>query len=665
MARVAVDVSLSHLDRFFDYAVQADQDAAAVPGARVRVRFSGRLCDGFVVERLAGTEHDGQLAPLQRVVSAEPVLTRQTVRLVRAVADHYAGCFADVLRLAVPPRHAASEQAPSGPVWTPGDTPETSPAQTTSAQTTSAQTTSALHHYPTGPHYLTALSRGGNPRAAWLVNPCAEASGDWADGLAAAAAATAASARGSVLVVPDLRDLERLRAACATRLGPAGFAVLTADLGPAARYRAFLAGLRGRVGVVIGTRAAAFAPVQNLGLVALFDDGDDLLADPRAPYPHAREVLALRATQAGAAALFAGYGRTTEILQWVERGWLRDLAATRGDVRRAAPRVGVAADAESVPVRDPAGRGARLPSDVFTTVRAALAAGPVLVQVPRAGYLVALVCDCCRAAARCAQCGGPVSRPGAAAEALTCGWCGQDVTGWSCPTCGGRRYRAPVVGARRTAEELGKAFPSVRVRSSVAGSVLTEVDAEPALVVATPGAEPRVSDGYAAAILLDTAALLLRADLRAGEEALRRWLNAVALVRGGERGGTVLAVGDGSARPVQALVRLDPDGFAARELGDRIAARFPPAIKLVTVEGAEAALAKFRQLLSPPGPAEVLGPVPVGRAVGDPGLHRLTLRAPLDSGAALVKAVKVVQSLRSTRKSEGALRVRVDPVTVC
>ena len=62
--------------------------------------------------------------------------------------------------------------------------------------------------------------------------------------------------------------------------------MLTADLGLAQRYRSFLALSRGAVRIVVGTRAAAFAPVHDLGLVALWDDGDDLYADQHAPYPH-------------------------------------------------------------------------------------------------------------------------------------------------------------------------------------------------------------------------------------------------------------------------------------------------------------------------------------------------------------------------------------------
>ena len=95
-------------------------------------------------------------------------------------------------------------------------------------------------------------------------------------------------------------------------LGADAFVSLSADLGPTARYRAFLSALRGRARVVIGTRAAAFAPVADLGLVAIWDDGDDLHAEPRAPYPHARDVLVHRAHLASCAAVVAGTARTAE-----------------------------------------------------------------------------------------------------------------------------------------------------------------------------------------------------------------------------------------------------------------------------------------------------------------------------------------------------------------
>jgi primosomal protein N' (replication factor Y) len=314
---------------------------------------------------------------------------------------------------------------------------------------------------------------------------------------------------------------------------------------------------------------------------------------------------------------------------------------------------------------------------VFELVRASLPQGPVLVQVPRSGYLVALVCQDCREPACCRRCHGPLRLPGTAVRDrpcdLGCAWCGSPHPDWECPICGGRSLRAPVVGADRTAEELGRAFPNTVIRQSSGSTVLTEVPSTPALVVATPGAEPVAEDGYAGAVLLDTGLLLLRADLRASEEALRRWLAVVSLVRPGADGGSVIAAGDSAARALQALVRLDPAGFAARELAERAEAHFPPAAKVITVDGSSAALGEVIALLRPPDPYEILGPVPLpahgfgaGRGTTDldDEVERLTLRTPLATGSALVRAVREVTGVRSARKSDGALRIRVDPAAL-
>jgi primosomal protein N' (replication factor Y) (superfamily II helicase) len=658
VARVAVDIPLSHLDRPFDYAVTAEQDADAVPGARVRVRFAGRLRDGFILDRAATADHEGVLTPLSKIVSSEPVLTPEIARLIRKVADHYAGTFADVMRLAVPPRHAATELAEG--VRTHHELPADHPA-------------GPLIDYPTGTDFLAALRAGRQPRAVWQVTPSAAPSGEWALGVATAARACAESGRGAVIIVPDQEDLDRLSAACAQLLGATGFAVLVAEAGPAARYRAFLAASRGDVRVVIGNRAAAYAPVHDLGLIALWDDGDDLLAEQRAPYPHTRDVVALRAHDAQAAVLFASYARTAELQAWLERGWLRELADDRTVVRHTAPRVKVTADSDFALSRDPAARAARLPHEVFEMVRATLPQGPVLVQVPRAGYLVSLVCQECREPARCGFCGGPTRIPAGAPQRsatvqVSCSWCGRPQTNWECPICSSRRVRSPIVGADRTAEELGRAFPQTSVRQSIGGKRLATVADTSGIVVATPGAEPVAVGGYAGAVLLDTPLLLLRQDLRATEEALRRWLNVVALVRSGADGGSVIAVGESSGRALQALVRIDPGGFAARELADRVAARFPPAVTLITVEGRAESLSEFASLIRAPAHTEFLGPteLPVQQpGVGDASataVQRLTLRAPLAEGVQLVGAAKEAAAVRSARKSDGPLRIRVNPI---
>ena len=166
-----------------------------------------------------------------------------------------------------------------------------------------------------------------------------------------------------------------------------------------------------------------------------------------------------------------------------------------------------------------------MPSLALRTAREALATGPVLFQVPRRGYLAAVACQHCGTRIRCGACAEP-GGAGRAAPAAALRMVRRARPPSGCATCGGTGIRALVTGERRTAEELSRAFPGVPVRTSSGPDVVTAVPDDPAIVIATPGAEPRARGGYAAAVLLDGWALLARPSLRAGEEALRRWMNA-------------------------------------------------------------------------------------------------------------------------------------------
>jgi primosomal protein N' (replication factor Y) len=635
VARVLVDTPLAHLDRTFDYAVPASMAETAVPGARVKVRFAGKSLDGFVLERAEASDHPGALAPVQRVVSPEPVLHASVAALAGALAERYAGTRSDVLRLAVPPRHAATEREPS-----PAEEAVSVPAPEARA---------AWSAYPAADAFLGHLAAGGSPRAVWS----ALAGEDWPRLLAAAAALTLSGGRGSVLVVPDHRDVARLDAALRDLLGERHHVVLTAGAGPARRYREFLAVSRGKRRIVVGTRAAAFAPVAELGLVAIWDDGDDLHAEPRAPYPHAREVLLTRAGIEGSGALVGGFARTVEAEQLLTHGWAHEIAAPRGVLREAVS-VSVAGASDLQLERDPLTRATRMPKEVHATVAAGLARGPVLVQTPRRGYAPALACERCRTPARCAACTGPLAVAGRAVPPA-CRWCGTVEESWSCPECGHRGLRAPVVGERRTAEELGRAFPSTPVVASGGDHVVASVPERPSVVVATPGAEPVAAGGYAAVVLLDTWLALARPDLRTEEEALRRWLGAAGLVA---RGGQVLAVGDPGHPALQALVRWDPAGFARREAETRAEAHLPPASRLATVTGEPAAVDDALTLLARPPGTEVLGPVDVGDDES-----RVVVRVPRVHGPALSHALGDVQRVRSARKLQ-AVRIQVDPMTL-
>jgi primosomal protein N' (replication factor Y) (superfamily II helicase) len=653
IVRVLPMLSVPHLDREFDYLVAADQSDDAQPGVRVRVRFHGRLVDGFVLERRTDTDHVGKLAWLDRVVSPEPVLTPEIRRLVDAVAARYAGTRPDVLRLAVPARHARVERenitAPSKPIIAPVDA-------------------AGWEAYGRGGQFLSALVESRAARAVWQALP-----GDsWTDRFAEAAAQTVHAGRGVLAIVPDQRDVDALWQAATRLLDESGVVALSAGLGPAARYRCWLAALRGSARMVIGTRSAVFTPVADLGLVMVWDDGDDTLAEPRAPYPHAREVAMLRAHQMRCAALIAGYARTAEAHALVRSGWAHDVVAARPVVRARTPRVVALDDGGYAEERDPAARSARLPSVALRAARSALEAGaPVLVQVPRRGYVPALACGRCRAIARCRHCTGPLSLDDRDGAGPVCRWCGRADPALRCARCGSDAVRASVIGARRTAEELGRAFPGTTVITSGGEAVVAAVGAGPALVVATPGAEPVASGGYGAALLLDSWALLGRQDLRAAEDTLRRWLAAAALVRARGDGGVVAVVAESSIPTVQSLIRWDPVGHADAELAARAEVGLPPSVHIAALDGTVDAVAALLDEVRLPDGAERLGPVqlpsgarrPAGVDAGVP-VTRMLVRVPRDRGLALAAALRRGVAVLSARQDHEPVRVQIDPLHI-
>ena len=646
-------LSVPHLDREFDYLVAAELSDDAQPGVRVRVRFHGRLVDAFVLERRSGTDHVGQLGWLDRVISAEPVLTPEVRRLVDAVAARYAGTRPDVLRLAVPPRPAAAEKTQRQACLLPVVDPVEA---------------SGWARYAGGGTFLDALKEGRAARAVWQALP----SEQWCERLAEAAAAAISGGHGVLIVVPDQRDIDVMLPAATALIDESAVVALAAGMGPSARYRRWLSVLRGQARLVIGTRSAVFAPVDKLGLVIVWDDGDDSLAEPRAPYPHAREVAMLRAHQLRCAALIGGYSRTAEAQALITSGWAHDLVAPRQVVRAEAPRVIALDDTGYAEERDPAARTARLPSVALRTARAALERGtPVLIQVPRRGYVPSVACGRCRTIARCRHCMGPLALSDRDADGAVCRWCGRIDTGVKCRRCGAGEVRAVVVGARRTAEELGRAFTGVPVITSAGDSVHSVIGAGPALVVATPGAEPRAPDGYGAALLLDTWSLLGRQDLRAAEDALRRWMSAAAQVHARAAGGVVVVVAESAIPTVQALIKWDPVGHAEAELAARVAVSLPPAVHIAVVDGASDAVAALLAQATLPEDVDVLGPVdlppgvrrPPATAVEDQVI-RMLIRVPREEGLALAAALRQATAVTSARHDHEAVRVQIDPLHI-
>jgi primosomal protein N' (replication factor Y) (superfamily II helicase) len=676
VARVLIESSLPHLDRPFDYSVPAELDETAQPGVRVKVKFSGQELSGYILERAEESDAGHVLVPLHKVVSPVAVLTPQLRELASRVAARYAGTVSDVLRVAIPPRVvkvekeiAAGEAVPPAVA---GPLPGAEPAAGAGA---------GWSDYRNGAAFLRHLSAGGSPRAV-LSALQGFGPGGWPGLLAGAVAAVRQSGRGAVVVVPDYRDLDRVQSALEEVLPAGDIARLTADDGQTPRYRSYLRVLNGTAGVAIGTRSAAYAPVRDLGLAVCWDDGDDLHVEQRSPYAHTREVLLLRAEQEGAACLLAGHTRSTELQRLVDAGWAMPVEAERTVVRRAVPRVLNTADSFEME-RDPLARLARLPGAAWRTAKEGLERGPVLVQVARSGYAPSLACETCRESARCQSCQGPLAIAGASGSSAVpqCRWCSTPAPAWRCSHCSGTRLRRGATGVLRTAEELGRAFPGKAVVTSSGDHVKATVPGTGALVVATVGAEPVAAGGYAAALLLDGDSLLRRENLRAGEDAVRRWFNAAALVRPAAEGGIVVITADDTAA-VGALLRWDPAGYAQRELALRTELQLPPAVRVASVTGGRTAVGHFTasvtKLLAAEGvelrvagPAPLLsgphlpaaGPPPGAARAGAEDVRTL-LFIPYGQAGVVTRLLRAAKAASAAKRSEDPVQLRLDGVDV-
>lgn len=633
IARVLLDSPLPQLDRLFDYALPDELGEVPV-GVRVRVplRTAGRVIDAYVVEVDEEDDAERALSTVEAVVSPVVVLPERLYNLARRIADRAAGSASDILRLVIPKRQVRVEKAWKTDAAVPMPTPE------------SAERADAILGEYEG---LVSLLDDGDRGAVEAIPGIRDGVLRWTELLTAAATRMLASGRSTILVVPDHRDLDRLLATLETLVPAEAIVRYDSRQTNPDRYRGFLRTLEDAPCIVVGNRSAVYAPVRA-GLVMVWDDGDPLLGEPLAPYVHARDAALLRREQEGSALLLAGHTRTTDVERLVALGWMKDIHATR----RVLPKVVLSTPQE---MEQPT---QRVHSSAFGSARKATEEGPVLVQVSRPGFSPTLVCASCRAPARCLPCGGPLGARHRGAVPV-CGWCGRSARAWACPACSSTQLRLASSGSERTADELGRAFPGVRVIIADGAHPVEQVSDKPALVVATRGAEPVADGGYRAVVLLDGTRMLQAPDLRVGESCLRWWSNAAALAA---PGAPIHLVGvDGAV--ARALATWNQAGYARSELEERAPLHMPPATRVALVEGVpasvERSLSALREL---PLPADaILGPVPIEP---DEGRVRALVRFAYAAGATVATSLRASVVAEAVKRRRGRGQSNRSPLSV-
>ncbi|WP_101622039.1 primosomal protein N' [Bifidobacterium parmae] len=627
IARVVLDIQATHLGGTFDYYVDEKDAEAARPGALVRVRFGGQRVNGVIWERAASSDVPrSSLRYLERVLGGDVLVPAAMRRDITLIADAYGGTRANILRLTVPPRVAKVEQEQRLVAGFAGRASASGAAHVPeeAAARVDACYDRIAAQYDAGVRDLRDALHARAFRS-FVFDPLPGV-GQAARALAWMAAESLTAGHAAVIVLPGMKDthdvLDAMRALGFAPFGPgrAGaatggwtgdVAILSAEMSPVDRYRAYLAVATGQVRCVIGPRAAMYAPVDGPGLFAIMDDVAYQQADGMMPYAHARGVLRLRARTHGG--VFVALANARSPLSQMEAVGLPGVprravtTAVSGPATPVRPLPTVLRDAmpwvrwlnreELARLADPS-IGARVPHVAVGNIREALRSGPVLFSIPSDGVSEALSCanPKCLRQARCRRCTGPLQRVNGN-PVPRCRWCGAAASNWTCPHCHGERLRVVRVGAAGTADELRGLFRGVPVllsSPSQPGGVIGEIDHRPVIVIATPGAEPRVrapqGDGpryapYAAVAILDAWTSLYAPGLDARVDTLAAWMRAVALCAPREQGGQALLLGETDPAIAQSLMLWDSSMLASRELAERYETGMPPVVSVACVWG--------------------------------------------------------------------------------
>ncbi|HXP14337.1 MAG TPA: hypothetical protein VN907_03420, partial [Actinomycetes bacterium] len=344
---------------------------------------------------------------------------------------------------------------------------------------------------------------------------------------------------------------------------------LASDLSDRRRYRAWAELRRGQRLVVVGGRSSVLAPLPALGCVVVDDEANFTHKEQRTPRFHAREVALRRAAASRALCVLTGTVPSAEALAAMQAGQCRLLTPDRAAERAARPLV------EVVDPDDEGPTAARLHPRGLAAIRAALGRQePAYVLVPRRG-------------------GADPAAPGVRTAGQVAAELARILPG------------VPVWRLDREVIDPGMAPPWAGQRPGVVVGTVAGVKDHPPLT------------GCRTVVVVGADTAFGQAEVRAAEEAYRTWSRAAAWC--GPRGGAgrlVLQTRHGGHHAVQALVRWDPEFFWRHELPRRVELGFPPARRLVLVEGpepaeADAAMAALATALGPK--VELLGPAAMGR----------------------------------------------------
>ena len=274
---------------------------------------------------------------------------------------------------------------------------------------------------------------------------------------------TLARGKTAIILVPEIALTLWIGRQCRAWFGAKyeGVAVLHSALSDVERAREWWRVRNGEARVVVGTRSAVFAPLQNLGLIIVDEEQETSFKQEETPRYHGRDVAIVRAKHAGALALLGSATPSLESYHHARSGKYDLLTMASRVAQRSLARV------EVIDMREDFQKtheGSPISSALHTGIQECLESKTqALVLINRRGYSWSVLCRSCGASAQCVNCSISMTYH-KQRNRLECHYCGSiQPVPKLCPKCQSKYVYFFGEGSEHLEERLRKDFPGARI----------------------------------------------------------------------------------------------------------------------------------------------------------------------------------------------------------
>lgn len=265
--------------------------------------------------------------------------------------------------------------------------------------------------------------------------------------------------RQAMLLIPEIALTPQIVSRFQQLFGD-GVAVIHSNLSLGQRMDEYKRIRRGEARIVIGTRSAVFAPLSDMGLIILDEEGERSYKSDNAPRYHAADVAKHRCRTHGASVLLASATPSLESYYYAQRGLYQLLGMPERYGNAVLPTV----DIVDMNQERAQGNGSEFSNLLTQQLQQNLAAGEQsLLLLNRRGYHTIIACCDCNTPVECPNCSVPLTyhRANDSLMCHYCGYCAPPVQ--ECPNCKSTHLKQMGFGTQKLEEALGEIVPGARI----------------------------------------------------------------------------------------------------------------------------------------------------------------------------------------------------------